>query len=786
MADGLVDQRKKEISRSSSGVLDGASGGPTQMNSIRCAPTVDEPIIMEGYMSKFSSGALTSRWQKRYFVLRKSKLVYYEKQSTASLTGSSCEVPCVEFPMRRIVGIEIRSTREFDLQIGRRKRRYQLRAPSDDNCKEWVSAIEELIAGQVNIRDSGGSADSMISEGSTGLIGGSSMFTGGSDDTLSGGQAAGYGLGLNSSGVFGRDFTLWEHTIEERSTVTGEELDALFSEWFSFLDDARLEIKAGRMIDAGSRAVSDLWSILGSLPRGEDIDFECAKEAINRKKPSDAASLYPLVVAQYIKRLCDKFKLWIQRGSPDDIPVLLEWSCRLRLQLNELVGESRKDEGPSWSVAWALMIRRMSTDWEVGIIEKLKRKMMDYWESSNSSSAKITIVTMSVPNFFTSVGLTLTKPLLMTAWTREFLTLVSDSCLKRGYWNVAYPTCAGILTTHAAEAIIACMNSCWRLVFKAKADLLSDDGKGGADKRVDKIISQMKQKLTRRSSVSSGGNKNIQQSVLVDESLEGMVAFGNECTLISVFCQHASAVSELKDASAAFATCMEGLSVAFANTSNDIGQSIVETHFARLKVLTQPFESKHLAVRLKVPITDSLETAQTFIAQVSSMGVHELLKYVIVGHVMQTVARTYVDSLVKHKPKMSKFTRLAQVVAEDEGLFFALFRELGRASPEINTAIDPISHIRTILSEKLDDNAAGGITTSTLVHQCVDITKIFPSIDRSTEVIKALLEVKMLSKNTRKDILLAVSTCIQRSIDSSDMSSPSIAIRNTGNQQMQP
>jgi hypothetical protein len=131
---------------------------------------------------------------------------------------------------------------------------------------------------------------------------------------------------------------------------------------------------------------------------------------------------------------------------------------------------------------------------------------------------------------------------------------------------------------------------------------------------------------------------------------------------------------------------------------------------------------------------------------------------------MQAVAANYVESMVKHRPKVSRFSRLSAVVAEDEGLFFSMFRDLGRPPTEINTAIEPISHIRSVLSERDDDPPSrGGIS---LVHHCVEITKVFPSFQKSVQVIKALLDMKGLNKADRKDILYSVSVCIQRNIES--------------------
>ena len=244
------------------------------------------------------------------------------------------------------------------------------------------------------------------------------------------------------------------------------------------------------------------------------------------------------------------------------------------------------------------------------------------------------------------------------------------------------------------------------------------------------------------------------------------MAFGNEATLTSVFCQHASALSEFRSASPAFAACQEGLSAAFANTSNEVARVIVKLHFLKIhrKTILAAFDPKSLAVRVKVPISETLDLAKDFIDSLPSRGCHDLLRYLIVGQVMQGVANAYVTSLIWHKPKTVKFTRLAAVVAEDEGLFFSMFKELGRPATEINTAIDQISHVHTVLSEQnLAPPSRGGVP---LVQECVELTKAFPSSQKALEVVKALLDMRGISKSDRRDIIYSVTACMQRHAES--------------------
>jgi hypothetical protein len=103
-------------------------------------------------------------------------------------------------------------------------------------------------------------------------------------------------------------------------------------------------------------------------------------------------------------------------------------------------------------------------------------------------------------------------------------------------------------------------------------------------------------------------------------------------------------------------------------------------------------------------------------------------------------------------------------VAEDEGLFFSMFRDLGRPVTEINSAIDQICHTRAVLAEaNLAPPSKGGLP---LVQECVELTKAFPSSQRAIEVVKALLEIKGIAKQDRKDIVFSLSECVQRNINS--------------------
>jgi len=805
IADGLVDQRRSEIIRS-------GSASPQISSSMRSVgrlvdsttssaifvPSVEvtaASVILEGYLSKCSSGTLTSRWQKRYFVLRETELEYFGKES-AFRSQSKGPSASVKFPIKKIKAVEVRTNREFDLLIGsseKRLRRYQLKGSSPHQAKTWITALEAIISKFDHHRGSaaGGSADSIASSSEIGdaSLGDDSSHT----VTVTSESGAVDILSFPKTSVD----PLFEHP-----EISSEEIDALFAEWFGFLDDPRSEIKGGRMIDAASRAATDLLAVLGSLPRGEDVAFSEAKSAIVKKKQSGEISLVP--IGDYVVRICQKLLHWLARGSSvqrksitDDIPVLIEWVSRFNAQLEELFppvaatgaggissGSPEDDSDSSMisgvleggkncdSIAWRkalkFVLNRLASEWEVLIIEAVQGRI----PSESVWDAPASVRRVSSTNILGSQNFS--KPIVLTSWTLDFITAINETILSRStrgtLWSIAYPTCVDVLTGHCANALIACMNSCYR-EFKSRSNQLSNYKKST---KLGKAFSKMKTRLSTRRVSSGGGQETppspprVTSQKNLNVSFEHMVAFGNECTILSVFCQHASGIAELRSHSSVFSACLESLSTAFANTSNEIARSIVKIHFTdeNKKILASAFDPKTLAIRVKVPITETLDVAQEFISNDVSVtvGCHDLLRYLIVGQVMHAVSSGYVSSLVKHKPKILKFPRLGAVVAEDEGLFFSMFRDLGRPATEINTAIDPISHIRAILSERDDEPPSqGGIA---LVHHCVDIVKVFSSFQRAVEVIKALLDIKGLSKSDKKDVLHSVSVCVQRYIES--------------------
>ena len=690
-------------------------------------PSVEggDPVFIEGYLSKFSSGTLTCRWQKRYFVLRESGLEYFGKEAhaRASLAGSS-----VMFPIRRLRSVSPgQSNKEFDLVIGAKKRKYSLKASSADLCTQWITELEKVIAAHTNAAGStAGSAESVASdpEGSD-FLGGSSL----NDNSSS-------GAGLATSE------TLWEHP-----DVSGEELDALFSEWFVFLEDSRIECKAGRIIDAGSRAVSDMWAVIAHLPRGENIEFEEARLKIleQTSKLNEIES----VVAEYIARLSGKISLWVNKASNsiDDIPVVIEWVSRLERNVASIF--------PPSTSGLKQLIRMLASEWEVALIELLNAGMASelVWDLPEVHSAgKLSTRPHGPAKVLVPFGAP-GKPVLTTSWTLEYVDVVTERCLGRKsargtLWSVAYPTCAKVLTTHASSALVASLNACWRQVKKRASAMVSYKSSSA----MGSVMNRMKRMTVRKSSVGE-----------LNRELSNMIAFGNEATLLSIFCQHASADTGFSSASPAFVACLEGLSSNFASTANEAAKAIVKTHLLKRnhKIIMAAFDPKHLAVRVKVPISETLEVAKAFIESLPETGCHDLLKYLIIGQVMQGVANSYITSLVRHRPKLSKFTRLGAVVAEDEALFFSMFRDLGRVPTEINSAIDQISHTRAVLSEPVTSK-----TDLHLVQECVELTKAFPSSQRAIEVVKALLEIKGIAKQDRKDIVYSVSECVQRNINS--------------------
>ena len=730
-------------------------------------------------------------------MLREGELQYFSKQSLASSSGATS----VRFPVKRIRAVNSASQgdgKEFEVYIGRSNRRkYQLKAATSDSAKAWITAIQSVVNQYASNKEAmGGSMDSQGTSSDSEQIGGSSLNDNSSSKSIGNPTTTSESEGAiwHANGPLAPSDPLWE-----QPDVSGEELDALFAEWFSFLDDPRAEIKAGRMIDAASRAVSDLWAVLGSLPRGEDVVFADARTAINIKINSAAGERQrsTLVVGEYVMRVCQKFLIWLNRRpmNPEDIPVLIEWLARLQnhlgsIPLTDVPAEStpsptHSDRGSivappeKWAKAIISLIRKLGCEWEVSLIELLQRSMPpdSLWDLPFvGDEGYLPPIPHGACKFVPPPVLlgAPSKPILSTSWSGQYIAALTERCLSRSTkgtpWSVAYPICVETLTVHAANAMVAALNACWR-EFKRRSSLYSAHGSTG---RVKTVIKNIKN-LTGRLSISSPTRtapEDARPSTPppttggINVEKENMIAFGNEATLVSVLCQHASGIAEFRAASPTYVTCLESLSTTFASSANEVAKAIVRIHFlkANSKLIMAAFDPKCLAVRIKIPITETLDAAKTFLDSLPTVGCHDLLRYLIVGQVMQGVSNAYVTSLIRHKPKMAKFSRLAAVVAEDEGLFFTMFRDLGRPATEINTAIDQISHVRAVLAEKnLAPPAKGGMA---LLQQCVELTKVIQSSQRAVDTVKALLEIKGITKADRKDVMFSISACMQRSAHS--------------------
>ena len=657
---------------------------------------------MEGHLLKYSSGTLTSRWQKRLFVLRETHLEYF---------GPDGGLP-VRFPVKRIRGVEIldKLSRDFQLHIGS-SRKYQVRAETAQMCRQWVNAIETVMAKYLSNDD--------LPE--------SSYKTGGDDSSE------------KDRSLDDNNIVIDDISIICVPTHNYEEIDAMFSTWFVFLEDPRFELKAGPLIDAATRVVSDLWAILASLPRGEYLVLSGSTlQRVQNRVDGNSA-----IVDAYLMRLCARFEAWLSRSvtklHAEEIPVLIEWVSRLVKEIDSI--------GANTSLLKSL-IARLGSEWEVALIERIQAAMepCNIWDYpptvvvGGESHGPSRVVSPSVG----SVVIANKSPVLITSWVRRFFSAINEYCLSRSTkgtcWTLAYPTCIDILASHCANALIASMNSAWR-EFKTRVNLYS------SRKPLFKRLSPKKK-------------------IPLATNYENMLAFGNEATLISVFCQHVSAVTDMRNSLPLFAICMEGLSLAFANTAKEVSKQIIKMHFLKRfeKKLHACFDPKSLSVRVQIPIFDSLEIASQFIQALPQNGTHDLLRYLLVGQVMHAVSNAYIDSLVSHQPKISKFTRLAAVVAEDEGLFFSTFRDLGRPPIEINGAIECISQVRSILSDTDDTPPSqGGIA---LVKLCTELAKVVVPFERAVVIVKALLHIKSINKADRKDVIDAVYECIHRTTES--------------------
>ena len=248
---------------------------------------VQVPVIQcEGFLSKFSSGSLTGRWQRRYFILENGRFGYYKKQPESRESTK----PDKSFSLSKLKAVFTKeptppSEREFSIQLGDVV--YQLKASTPSEMRKWCSALSIALAHKDSFQSTGdvdgeSSAVDMVSVSN-------SISSVTSDGTLISEEIQAYiqQQRVQAAAAAKQHETVWEIDIDP------DQLDGLFEEWYNVNDASIQSMKqySDKLVEGLFKSLSHmLCTISGELydPLVVDIPghFFRAKSAVTAVKRS--------------------------------------------------------------------------------------------------------------------------------------------------------------------------------------------------------------------------------------------------------------------------------------------------------------------------------------------------------------------------------------------------------------------------------------------------------------------------------------------------------------------
>ena len=259
--------------------------------SIKVDSPVQAPVIQcEGFLSKFSSGSLTGRWQRRYFVLENGRLGYYKKQPDSRENTK----PDKSFSLAKLKAVFTKEPtppgeREFSIQLGDIV--YQLKASTPSDMRKWVSVLSIALAHKDSFQSTGDVGDGAESSAADMISVSNSVSSVASDGTLISEEIQAYiqQQRQQAAAAAKQHETVWEIDIDP------DQLDSLFEQWCgsTTADTSRLTMKelSNRLVAGLSKSLSHmLCTISGELydPQVVDIPghFYRAKSAVTAVKRS--------------------------------------------------------------------------------------------------------------------------------------------------------------------------------------------------------------------------------------------------------------------------------------------------------------------------------------------------------------------------------------------------------------------------------------------------------------------------------------------------------------------
>jgi hypothetical protein len=467
---------------------------------------VDADIRCEGYLSKFSSGSLTGRWQKRYFVLKNGRFGYFRRAPALA-----DEKPEKSFSLRKIkevISKESVNEREFSIRVG--ETLYPLKAPTPSDARKWASVITTALAHKDSIpmseedEDGSSSAVDMISLSNsvTSQISDVSMMNEDVQAYISLQRA------MAASSARQHE-TVWEVDLDP------DELEVLFAEWFpSFEDTTEQVVVLGElMTKALTKSISHLYATLsgdifdtglidlaGQYKRAKSLMQTVRKESSSSQGSDPVGSQLNSVLIEYISRIINQVSKFLDhrrevressREGEDDASGILWMRSELIGILNtlsHLISDLSSLHGTAdcgcsycdppgflaretdncaaadrWKKSLRNCLQRVGGELELSLIERIQAQMLPIestWDASAGSSE--TAPCKKNHSLFGSrltVWLTGWAPALLLACQQEGSDLLKQTSILSH--------CARLVSEIVSSVHVAIFNSAWRQ-FKRK------------------------------------------------------------------------------------------------------------------------------------------------------------------------------------------------------------------------------------------------------------------------------------------------------------------------------
>ena len=720
------------LTRSSTSVL--MPVNPT----VSVAPSIE----CEGYLSKYSSGSVTGRWQRRYFVLHGSRFGYYKKQPK-----SKDVKPDKTFALRRIKSVFNATEpcgpneREFSMQLG--DDTYLLKAGTPAEMRKWMSALSTALAHRESFVNEADEDDENAGESNSDMNSEiNSVSSAQSDASVMSEDVQAYLSKQRAQAVGGQhQETVWEIDVDP------DQLDVLFSNLFpSANDQVRMTIREinEKIHDGLLRVISHLYATLsnevfdpdvvdirGQFHRVEACVFAVRK--FNRSKSTDPVrSQLSCVLMEYIPRMVqivDKFleKRAARRGGAEeeddgssvtDLPGLINVLANFMNQLAIVWMEeeacccvycdaagttnSPQDGGvckinDKWRKCLKSCQQRVCSEFEVCLIEKIQSQMLPIdttWDAAVGSVSGPAKVSHAL--FGNRSGIWL------TAWASSLIV----SCQTRGVdllKNENLCTCTRLISELLASVLVAVLNSAWRQ-FKRKST------------RTNEYVLERKRKLVEASNlmyansgfwgvfVAGQTSAQISQILRIPElenntlELSNLLAFANEAVLISLFLTE-SLPEQLPFIPKIFSACFEQLGITFINSAIETCTHIVYFHFTDRGY--SDTEKAFKQMTQKTPMVVCRDLVDKFVGELIPFGAHPSVKGHCISALPFAVIHLYISGIMKEKPKICVVKNLVEIFQTDLVVFKALFSEQRLGATEFaSTAMSPMHWILSFITEK--------------------------------------------------------------------------------------